>query len=239
VHGGEYLRKSEPELYLIILKSHTLTHSLVFGIKRASKQEEESAMQEAVKPTHTQPGAFQEKNPKSDDGVVNDSFGTVDPADSTGLDESKETGDAKRQNKIPTKRKPRPIEPGFLRFRRFCLGFRRALHFLQTGSLAAQSADVEQLRTADLIAADLLDLVDDLRIEGEDTLYALSKAHFADGKGALGPLVDGNYEAFKRLQTFLIAFFNLHLHANLVAGHEIGEIGALQLFSQTLHNWMD
>lgn len=52
-----------------------------------------------TKPTHTQPGAFQEKNPKNDDGVVNDSFGTVDPADSTGLDESKETGDAKRQNK--------------------------------------------------------------------------------------------------------------------------------------------
>jgi hypothetical protein len=38
-------------------------------------------------------------NPKNDDGVVNDSFGTVDPADSTGLDEDKETGDARRQNK--------------------------------------------------------------------------------------------------------------------------------------------
>lgn len=31
--------------------------------------------------------------------MVNDSLGTVDPADSTGLDESKDTGDAKRQNK--------------------------------------------------------------------------------------------------------------------------------------------
>ena len=51
------------------------------------------------KPTHTQPGGFQQGNPKNDDGVVNDSFGTVDPADSTGLDENKETGDAKRQNK--------------------------------------------------------------------------------------------------------------------------------------------
>jgi hypothetical protein len=38
-------------------------------------------------------------NPKPDDGVVNDSFGTVDPADSTGLDENKETGDAKKLNK--------------------------------------------------------------------------------------------------------------------------------------------
>ncbi|HEY1576705.1 MAG TPA: hypothetical protein VGF82_06485 [Terracidiphilus sp.] len=56
-------------------------------------------MTKETKPTHTQPGAFQEVNPKNDDGVVNDSFGTVDPADSTGLDEDKETGDARRQNK--------------------------------------------------------------------------------------------------------------------------------------------
>lgn len=50
-------------------------------------------------PTHTQPGGFTEKKPKPDDGVVNDSLGTVDPADSTGVDDEKETGDAKRNNK--------------------------------------------------------------------------------------------------------------------------------------------
>ena len=33
-----------------------------------------------------------------DDGVVNDSLGTVDPADSTGTDEEKDTGDAKKNN---------------------------------------------------------------------------------------------------------------------------------------------
>ena len=56
-------------------------------------------MTEKVKPTYTNPGAYQEVNPKNDDGVVNDSFGTVDPADSTGLDENRETGDAKTLNK--------------------------------------------------------------------------------------------------------------------------------------------
>jgi hypothetical protein len=30
---------------------------------------------------------------------VNDSLGTIDIADSTGVDESKETGDAKKKNK--------------------------------------------------------------------------------------------------------------------------------------------
>jgi len=56
-------------------------------------------MKEKLKPTHTQPGGFQEVNPKDDNEVVNDSFGTVDPADSSGLDENKETGDAKTLNR--------------------------------------------------------------------------------------------------------------------------------------------
>lgn len=54
---------------------------------------------EKSKPTHTQPGGFQKANLKNEDGVVNDSFGTVDPADSSGLDEDLETGDAKTLNK--------------------------------------------------------------------------------------------------------------------------------------------
>jgi hypothetical protein len=56
-------------------------------------------MTERLKPTHTQPGGFERENPPADDGVVNDSFGTVNIADSTGLDETKETGDAKKLNK--------------------------------------------------------------------------------------------------------------------------------------------
>ena len=56
-------------------------------------------MVEKVKPTHEQPGGFISQNANPDDGVMNDSLGTVDTADSTGLDEEKETGDAKRHNK--------------------------------------------------------------------------------------------------------------------------------------------
>ena len=56
-------------------------------------------MREMVRPTHTLPGAFQVVDTEDDDGVVNDSFGTVDISDSTGLDEDKETGDAKALNK--------------------------------------------------------------------------------------------------------------------------------------------
>ncbi|MGB9077150.1 MAG: hypothetical protein WCC26_09970 [Terracidiphilus sp.] len=52
-----------------------------------------------LKPTHTQPGGFIGNNLKPDDGMVNDSLGTIDVADSTGNDECKETGDAKTKNK--------------------------------------------------------------------------------------------------------------------------------------------
>lgn len=36
------------------------------------------------------------------EGMVNDALGTIDPADSTGIDEDMETGDAKDQN-FPTR----------------------------------------------------------------------------------------------------------------------------------------
>jgi len=52
-----------------------------------------------LRPTHEQPGGFIDRNTNPDDGVVNDSLGEVNTADSTGLDEEKETGDAKAHNK--------------------------------------------------------------------------------------------------------------------------------------------
>jgi hypothetical protein len=54
---------------------------------------------EKTKQTHTQPGGFVVEKPKADDGMENDSLGTVNIADSTGSDPEKETGDAKNRNK--------------------------------------------------------------------------------------------------------------------------------------------
>ena len=56
-------------------------------------------MTKELKPTHTQPGGFIEENEEAENGVVNDSLGTIDIADSTGTDEEKETGEAKDENK--------------------------------------------------------------------------------------------------------------------------------------------
>lgn len=53
----------------------------------------------SLESTHEQPGGLQDLNDDPEDGLVNDSLGSVNIADSTGLDEDKETGDAKRLNK--------------------------------------------------------------------------------------------------------------------------------------------
>jgi hypothetical protein len=53
-------------------------------------------MSAKTKPTHEMPGGQAED--EIDDGVVNDSLGTIDPADSDGLDEKKESGDTRKGN---------------------------------------------------------------------------------------------------------------------------------------------
>ena len=72
------------------------------ALRSAHPTLQEIPVSEKLKFTHESPGGFIDLDRGADDGVVNDSLGTVDIADSTGLDESKETGDAKQNNK-PTR----------------------------------------------------------------------------------------------------------------------------------------
>lgn len=58
-------------------------------------------MGEKVKSTHELPGGTQVDDDRRDDGVVNDSLGTSDPADSTGLKDDEKTNCTKNQ---PVKR---------------------------------------------------------------------------------------------------------------------------------------
>jgi hypothetical protein len=51
-----------------------------------------------LKPTHTVPGAYVEEIDDADYGVTNDSFGTIDIADSSGVEDELETGEAKIGN---------------------------------------------------------------------------------------------------------------------------------------------
>ncbi len=111
--------------------------------------------------------------------------------------------------------------------------------FVQACSLAAQTAQVEQLGAPNLVGAELLDLVDDLGVEGEDALDALAEAHLAHGEGALRPTVGCDNHAFKGLEAFFLAFANLDLHAYGVAGAKRGVVGPLKFGGQFLHNRMN
>ena len=55
-------------------------------------------MNSKVKSTHPQPSGLLELDEQADDGVVNDSLGTVNIADSSGIEDEKETGEAKIGN---------------------------------------------------------------------------------------------------------------------------------------------
>lgn len=50
-------------------------------------------MSDKQKPTHTLPGGEQEENRNADDGVVNDSLGKIDTADTTGIGEENQPGE--------------------------------------------------------------------------------------------------------------------------------------------------
>ena len=93
----------------------------------------------------------------------------------------------------------------------------------EAGSLTAQAAEIEELGAADFVAADLLYLIDNLGVEGEDALDALAEAHLAHGKGALRAAAAGDDHALEGLETLFLAFLNLDLHANGVAGGKGGE----------------
>jgi hypothetical protein len=59
-------------------------------------------MSDQEKPTHTLPGGKQDEDNQADNGVVNDSFGTVDTADTTGTGEENQPCDPRE---APTRRK--------------------------------------------------------------------------------------------------------------------------------------
>src|SRR5215831_1660412 len=58
----------------------------------------------------------------------------------------------------------------------------RGFHFFDAGRLAAELADVIQLRSTDSPGAYDFDLVDHLRVKGEDAFHAVTEGNLADGE---------------------------------------------------------
>src|SRR5574341_348195 len=125
----------------------------------------------------------------------------------------------------------RPI-PGILQ-RKLLFG---VLGLAQAGGLALEIAQVEQAGAAHARGTHHLHLVDDLGVQGEDALHALSEAHLAHGEAAMGAAAAGDDGAFEGLQALFLAFLDAHVHADGVARGELRQVGALQLGCDLCHD---
>ena len=90
--------------------------------------------------------------------------------------------------------------------------------FFDLGGLAEAVAEVVELRTADLAAANDVNLLDERAVDREHTLNANTVRGAADGEGLRdAAMLLGNNGALKSLDTLLVAFLDADGDANGVA----------------------
>src|SRR5579863_896859 len=76
-------------------------------------------------------------------------------------------------------------------------------------------------------------MIDYRRVNGKDALHALAEADLANGDGfSHAAVMLGDHGALKRLQALLVAFLDLDVHADGVAGAELGVIRRPLVFIQ-------
>src|SRR5262249_6336418 len=91
----------------------------------------------------------------------------------------------------------------------------------QARGLAGEVAQVIELRASNATAADDLDALDAGRVQRERPLDAHALRDAADGEGRPRPFAAlADDDALERLQPFLLALDDLHVHAHGVAGDE-------------------
>src|SRR5689334_17653351 len=91
----------------------------------------------------------------------------------------------------------------------------------QAGGLSLESAQIVQLRAAHAARADHVNVIHHRSLHGENTLHAVAETDLADRYGLAHPrVVARDHRAFKNLQALFLAFFDLDVHFNSVAGAE-------------------
>src|ERR1017187_5308639 len=104
------------------------------------------------------------------------------------------------------------------------------LTFAEACGFALQSAQIVKLGAAHAAGAHHVDVVDHACVDRENAFHALAEADLAHRDAlAHAGVIACNHRAFEGLQTFLVAFLDLHVHANGVARPELGSVGALVL----------
>src|ERR1017187_9517813 len=95
----------------------------------------------------------------------------------------------------------------------------------QTGGFALQGAQIVKLGAAYTARANHIDVIHHLGVYREDTLHALAETDLADSDAlAHAHAVAGNQHAFESLQALFLAFLDLDVHLDGVAGAKLGEL---------------
>src|SRR5271157_3178083 len=103
----------------------------------------------------------------------------------------------------------------------------------ETGGLAFQAAQVVKLGAPRPARAHHIDVVDHLGMYREDAFHPLAEADLPHGDAfAQTRIVAGDDGALKRLQPFLVAFLDLHVNPNRVAGPERGDFRPLVFLNE-------
>ena len=97
--------------------------------------------------------------------------------------------------------------------------------FLDPGSLAAQRAEVVELRATDPAAAHHLDVRDRRAVDREDALDTNARADLPDGEVLADPTTPlRDHDALERLEALLVSLTHAHHDADRVAGTEAGNV---------------
>src|SRR2546426_8451280 len=106
-----------------------------------------------------------------------------------------------------------------------------SLHFFDASGLAPECAHVIELCSADASGTDDLDLVDDLRVKREDAFHSMTERHLADRKCfARAAMLLRDTNPFEYLDALFIAFLDLHMNLDRIAGSECRDIRPELLF---------
>src|SRR5690606_33083282 len=96
--------------------------------------------------------------------------------------------------------------------------------------LAAQAAQVVQLRAADVAAGDDLDPVQRRAVQGVGPLHTDAEAHLADGEGLpQTTALAADHHALKDLNSGPVALHDPGVHLERVAGAEVRDVGPHRL----------
>src|ERR1039457_4423451 len=103
----------------------------------------------------------------------------------------------------------------------------------EAGRFALQRPEVIELGPTHAARAHHVDVIDHLGVHRKNALHSLAEADLADGDGlAHTRVIAGDQRTLKGLEAFFVAFLDLYVDPQGVAGPELGDAGPQVLLDE-------